>query len=189
MQMDLDSIPKTAGLAGYLRLATPGKKLEILQLVRSFCDQIRVAADPFALASRYIDGLLSAAIEQVPGFDISCTKGCWYCCQPNVLISEVEAKKIVSYLNDNQHITLMDHDDSRCLFLNGDDACSIYPVRPLICRKTLVASDPELCSPQNGNDNAVQLKTDVRVEALVTAFWHLFKTAEIREFFGQRHRL
>ena len=185
--MDIDVIPKTVGLAKYIELATSEKKLEIERLVSDFYNQIKLAEDPFTLAGRYIDCIFSEARKKVAGFNVSCSKGCWYCCQLSVLITEVEARKIVTHLRENRNIILIDRNDSRCPFLNEENACSIYPVRPLICRKTLVSSDPILCNTQNGENNDVQLKTDVRVEALVSAFWQFSKLKDIREFFGQRH--
>ena len=181
--MDIDLIQKTTGLSKYIELATAEKKVEIDHLVKAFYNEIRLEEDPFSAASQYIDGLLSAAMQKIPGFNISCTKGCWYCCQLNVLITEVEAKKIVAYLNENKTIKLIDRNDSRCPFLNDENACNIYPVRPLICRKTLVSSNPLFCNTRNGENHDVQLKTDVRVEALVTAFWQFSHTKDIREFF------
>lgn len=187
--MNIDLMQKTAGLCKYFEHAAPEKKLEIERLVLTFYDEIKLADDAFTQASRYIDGVLSAAQRMVSGFEVSCSKGCWYCCQSSILITEVEAKQIAAFLKDNTNITLFDRNDSRCPFLNNENACDIYPVRPLICRRTLVSSDPELCDTRNGINNDVQLKTDVRVEALVTAFWQFSKTRDIRAFFGQRHPL
>ena len=54
----------------------------------------------------------------------------------------------------------------------------------LVCRKTLVSSDPASCNTRNGEPKNVQLKTDIRVEALITAFWLFSKPRDIRDFFG-----
>lgn len=175
---------KTTGLTKYLEIASAEGKAAIAQLVDDFYNQLRFAKDPFTLASQYIDGLLSAAINKIPDFKISCTKGCWYCCQINCLISEVEAKKISPYIERKKIIPLKTRKDNRCPFLNDHNECNIYPARPLICRKTLVSSDPAYCDTRNGEPKNVQLQTDIRIEALITAFWLFSKPRDIRDFFG-----
>ena len=74
--------------------------------------------------------------------NFSCREGCHQCCTPNLSISLVEATRIQQALiadpkRSDELLTLeMDnpHKGQRCAFLSADGRCSIYSIRPLICR-------------------------------------------------------
>lgn len=71
-----------------------------------------------------------------------CRMGCHSCCQPAITVSAVEKDNIRNYLQFHpgirQKIEDLDKEDphkgSRCKFLDSKGACSIYPVRPVVCR-------------------------------------------------------
>ncbi len=72
---------------------------------------------------------------------IACGRGCHACCQPKLTVFPVEAKAIQNFLQEGQkaqELLALQVDDpfhgERCAFLLADGACSIYEVRPLICR-------------------------------------------------------
>lgn len=97
---------------------------------------------------------------------VACHAGCGACCQVNVAVLCSETEAIYSYLRQQLspgefdslrksahrlHIQVGGLDDQErllsqrdCLFLNRSKRCSIYPVRPLLCRG-LTSTDPERC--------------------------------------------
>jgi Fe-S-cluster containining protein len=98
--------------------------------------------------------------------DIDCSKGCGYCCRLNIPTLPPEAWKIVSFIRNNFNIDefsylidkihnnafqikYLDDDDRiackiECIFLNSEKSCSIYPVRPVLCR-SVTSLDREDC--------------------------------------------
>jgi uncharacterized protein len=93
---------------------------------------------------KYCDDF-SASIQQKYAGNIQCRKGCAECCSLET-ISPLEAQVISDYLEkspaskgDNTSNSFSDtgkaspKKPSKCVFLK-DDACMIYPVRPVICR-------------------------------------------------------
>jgi Fe-S-cluster containining protein len=97
---------------------------------------------------------------------IACAAGCGVCCMMNVAVLFPEAVAIVGYLRENlapedldrlsdrienlyRKIQWLD-DEERiflrrpCAFLDDAGCCSIYPVRPLLCR-SVTSTDPERC--------------------------------------------
>lgn len=101
----------------------------------------------------------------------SCRAGCYYCCGQHILTSIIEAQAIVHYIKrkfSREHIedlrirTRRWHEwdairsgrDKMETFgtyqycpMLVDNECSIYPVRPLICRTHYVCSEPPACRP------------------------------------------
>ncbi|MFN2257369.1 MAG: YkgJ family cysteine cluster protein [Desulfuromonadaceae bacterium] len=97
---------------------------------------------------------------------IACTAGCGSCCRVNVAILSPEAHNIAAYLRRTctaselkqlcmrmrQMLVAINglDDDERiatnqpCAFLNEERSCSIYPVRPLLCR-SVTSTCAEAC--------------------------------------------
>jgi Fe-S-cluster containining protein len=97
-----------------------------------------------------IDGL-GALVAPVS----SCKKGCSYCCYQAVVISTWEADRIAKYAKRKTngfggHTETIKHIQEQfcnvvCPFL-VNDACSIYPARPFMCRAHYSFSDdPTAC--------------------------------------------
>jgi len=97
-----------------------------------------------------------------------CKKGCAHCCYQSIVISSWEAaqiakvtgKKIASFegLNPENHTReelIEEYRDKACPFL-ADNECSIYTVRPFICRTHIsMADDPFPCDIKNNPGAAV----------------------------------
>lgn len=98
--------------------------------------------------------------------DITCKKGCAYCCYLQIDISKDEAALIRAFCED-EGISLRKNrlqsqaqakgreawakltpEQKRCVFLDEFNECLIYDHRPASCRKYLVVSDPELCDAE-----------------------------------------
>jgi Fe-S-cluster containining protein len=91
---------------------------------------------------------------------ITCKKGCAHCCKIRAVSTPIEAELAVDYATKN-NIPIdtarlekqkdMDVEEymfsphRTCVFLQEDNTCGIYPVRPFACRTYFVISDPDLC--------------------------------------------
>lgn len=110
-----------------------------------------------------------------------CHKGCCHCCHELVYCTSEEAACIYDYCIKNNvaiddeklrrqldHIEFdnsMDHtgvttwndqktEDQSCVFLDRmDKCCTIWPVRPLVCRVHLAEDTDHYCAPHNGIEN------------------------------------
>ena len=105
--------------------------------------------DAFYISDAQVDEHLAKLARQ--GVTPACHKGCHACClRPTVPFTEPELMAISWYASEvlagetRQTVKqrLRNHDQTlECPFL-VDRACSIYPVRPLICRQFLVKGQP-----------------------------------------------
>jgi Fe-S-cluster containining protein len=96
---------------------------------------------------------------------ISCQAGCSACCHQKVDLGAFEGAMIEKYLRENPvaidpvklkkqtdalrsepgSFEALPFEDRRCVFLSSGQTCSIYSVRPLMCRRHFVQSDPTIC--------------------------------------------
>ena len=97
---------------------------------------------------------------------IDCRAGCAHCCIVNVAVLQPEADSIAGYLLENktaeelldlyQYICNLEKETSclddeerimarkKCAFLDSEENCGIYPVRPLLCR-AVTSTDVNAC--------------------------------------------
>lgn len=86
---------------------------------------------------------------------------CNGCCYRNVNILRDEAKRLLPYLPAGKGIgylksvTTRDEADRvkqnrACVFLNTSGKCSVYDIRPAICRSYFVSSSPKHCHSAKG---------------------------------------
>jgi Fe-S-cluster containining protein len=126
------------------------------------------AAKDQAAAARAVQRLSEETLlqHQQNTDHIACRAGCGHCCQVNVAVLPAEAEAILASLTSSLSLAEMIilrqkatqlhlrvgglSDDDRllarasCLFLDPWGNCSIYPVRPLLCR-SVTSIDPEAC--------------------------------------------
>ena len=96
---------------------------------------------------------------------ISCKKGCAGCCYQKILCTKNEALLIIGYIKKqqlkfdkkflNKQVSIDDVDTHdwwylpkekrKCIFLDENNLCLIYKVRPIVCRTHFVISDSKLC--------------------------------------------
>ncbi len=125
--------------------------------------------------------------------DIQCKSGCTACCFIDVEISRDEAKLIVDYCQENEieidKSYLVEQAKagrktfsslSRCVFLKNN-MCSIYPVRPIACRKHWVKTDPALCDFSNNVINQIGGYFDVNTEILASALLNVDETGSFEK--------
>lgn len=95
-----------------------------------------------------------------------CSKGCDFCCYSEILISDYEFELIKEYIQtynvdidwdlvDEQQGTMEENSKlpfakRKCPLLK-DGLCSVYPVRPVVCRAyNSIDTDPKLCKKEYG---------------------------------------
>jgi Fe-S-cluster containining protein len=120
------------------------------------------------IAQSLVDQSIDVAKFKVPEFKPTCRAGCSACCHKMIDITESEAmliseaikRKIVTIdfkkLKKQSNFIKNNTDDddvwvnqakadSKCVFVDDSNNCSIYKIRPNACRSYFVASDPSLC--------------------------------------------
>ncbi len=158
---------------------------QILGLINGYIQQLRNLSiqsreETIKEVYKAIDGFFNASSE-ADKKDIQCKTGCTACCYIDIDISGNEAAAILSFCNQNDisidtgYLTKQAavgrksySDVSKCVFLK-DNICSIYPVRPIACRKHWVKSDPALCDFSTNEVNRVNRFFDINTEILSSA--------------------
>lgn len=124
--------------------------------------------DELVQACRVVQEMTETALVRHQGdaSRIACRPGCAYCCVVNVAVLRPEAATIVAYLErklsvsqfaalglkiDEMYAGIRWLDDEErirwqkpCVLLDDAGNCSVYPVRPLLCRG-LTSIDAETC--------------------------------------------
>jgi Fe-S-cluster containining protein len=100
--------------------------------------------------------------------DFSCLEGCTACCRSFGVPSQtkIETRRIRKYLKENGLI-FKAAEGTTCPYVS-DRGCTIYPVRPFICR--LFGAAPNLLCPM-GARPLILLHEDEEEEV-----WHLYRT-------------
>jgi len=158
---------------------------QILKLIDGYIVQLRKLriqnrVEATKEVYKAIDGFFNAAPEESKK-EIQCKAGCTACCFIDVDVSGDEAAVIINYCKENgieidkEYLTKQAAVGrksyshlSRCVFLK-DNLCSIYPVRPIACRKHWVKTDPALCDFSKNIVNQVGGYFDVNTEILASA--------------------
>lgn len=142
--------------------------MEISECVSHYYKQMLTALEA---GSNKVEMLLGAydAFDRMAKVDNehhkpSCKKGCAYCCHIPVNVTLTEVALIKEYMEENGTVlseaqkerarfqarvsdkVRMTSDKSACIFLDDNNACSIYEVRPFKCRSHYVVNDPALCN-------------------------------------------
>ena len=127
--------------------------------------------------------------------DVKCSKGCSACCHSKVTLGEDEAHLLVSYTKerkldfDLERMEIqsgmgkwsdLSYRNQQCIFLNADHTCSVYDVRPGVCRKHLVTSDPEKCNVSSGKSE-VKRVFNLEAEILVSTLWQFNKIGTLAD--------
>lgn len=135
---------------------------------------------------------------------ITCRQGCSHCCRQAVALTAIEAATIVQFATEKQiaideeklkkqidwstdeQWAEQPEQDRTCIFLNdGTGDCSIYPARPLACRKYFATSDPQNCNLIQIDRKPVRLWFDVVTEALTSAAMTYFGAGFLPEMILQ----
>lgn len=135
--------------------------------------------------------LVDESLKKIPNDlvkQIKCKKGCAFCCRNRVYVSLVEAQHIIHYCNSHgiaidvdylkEQAKLREDRDyhftkfNKCVFLDENELCSIYKVRPLGCRKYFVVTDPKNCNMDGEPKQVTSIITteaDMMISGLMAA--------------------
>lgn len=120
--------------------------------------------------------------------NIDCKKGCGYCCILNIPVLPPESDKIFHFIKSNfstqelknvkekidgYGFQIKNLDDEErivcrkpCIFLSDAESCSIYPVRPILCRSVTSTSASKckqaLENVVMGNENTVLMNIFIK---------------------------
>lgn len=79
---------------------------------------------------------------------ISCKQGCSFCCHIPVEVTGWEIRLIQQFCRDNNIQIDYEKKGRACTFLDAGGNCTIYAVRPVVCRKYFITGDPKFCDTQ-----------------------------------------
>jgi Fe-S-cluster containining protein len=146
----------------------------------------------------YVDRYLSTAKNLV-----ACKQGCANCCHGRVWISQAEADLIAARNNrEAPKIDRVEDQDSfvirdasrPCPFLGKDLSCTIYSIRPLMCR-THLNFEPtnELCKFENNDRTIPLVDREKTIPGALAAFTEILSAhggggGDIRRYFVSHHR-
>jgi Fe-S-cluster containining protein len=119
----------------------------------------------------------------------SCRKGCSACCHTQVSINSDEANLLASIVESGHEIDLeklqkqatagsdagswykIPFNERSCVFLNKDNACSIYEKRPAVCRTNQVLGNASQCDTRDGIEKPLRLvRTDEADMVIIAGF-------------------
>lgn len=95
--------------------------------------------DVAALLSEYLDArekidAAAATVFERRAEDIACKRGCSSCCVEGLSVLSVEAAAIEQLLQQEGLTREPSPPPGGCAFLDDEGACTIYRVRPVVCR-------------------------------------------------------
>lgn len=116
--------------------------------------------------------------------DITCKRGCAFCCRQNVNLSMVEAVEIINYCKTNR-INIdteilknqlrinplelyLQFDVNTCIFLQNNE-CLIYPVRPIACRTFNSVQYPFYCDSKQFPNKKIGVRVSIRGETAISS--------------------
>jgi Fe-S-cluster containining protein len=106
--------------------------------------------------------------------EITCRKGCAFCCHLLVHITDDEAALLADRVRGGVEIDQeelkrqarlpddasvwyeLPPEKTRCVFLDGDNACKVYEDRPSSCRLNVSVDEPKKCDRTTGSDEHLQ---------------------------------
>ena len=133
-----------------------------------------------------IDIMVDKYNEHFIDMHSTCSVGCAFCCHDNIAVSKLEMDRINWYMQKN-HIVAnkellskqqqakgkdfmkLPFADRRCSLLDEKNMCTIYEVRPLICRQYHSTSSPLKCLPEEKGNIDTGILRSVEIYALMTA--------------------
>lgn len=120
---------------------------------------------------------------------------CGRCCSAILCVSKTELKKIKKYLREHPEVKLTNRNNvvatefkDVCPFLNGENRCGIYAVRPEICRHFLCANyqDPSVAPMNHRDKTIVNMITEFMPDSPCPSTPNL---TEINRFYEARKKL
>lgn len=119
--------------------------------------------------------------------NVSCSKGCSFCCRWKVEITDEEAELLAGLIATGQaKVNLqklekqaevdpegstwkLPSEATQCVFQDKSGSCSVYENRPITCRKAFVVSAPKLCG--DPGQSGVEPLLIPEIELLTSLVW------------------
>lgn len=119
--------------------------------------------------------------------ELICKPGCSGCCHNDVSLTEVEAKIISEYtgkkINHSEALRTTSHHGEPCTFLIND-SCSIYEVRPYVCRSHISLMDSAYwCQPSRSLNVKVPMFKPSEIARLYLSMVNNHTVKDIRDWF------
>jgi hypothetical protein len=172
--------------------------VSVLEDVKSLKEQIeywnKVQGPKETMIDLYaeLDGYEAERPQEVKD-QISCRMGCAHCCHIDLHISEMEADVLLDYAEENNipvYVGLLIEQkeagsgrsklkNSGCVFLDGENKCKVYPVRPSNCRNYSVVTEPALCDNKVHEKGQVGRIPNYKAELLSSAMGNVSKAGDI----------
>jgi Fe-S-cluster containining protein len=121
---------------------------------------------------------------------ISCKSGCGDCCHQRIIATSEEAKLLKGFLGEDIHsyrqdfekLTRLDwehasFEEKRCPFLKNS-MCSVYAVRPIVCRKHVVISDPVFCIVDESRRKNITIP---EISLLISAYFSEYEQLDLEK--------
>jgi len=119
---------------------------------------------------------------------VRCSKGCAFCCELYVTVTEQEAELLVEGAKENgweidrarleKQISFTDgkawaaapREERRCVFLAENGTCAVYEYRPMACRCLFVFSEPSECNVETSKHvwRLAVIEAEVATTAAIT---------------------
>lgn len=147
------------------------------------------AFDPGMERARMAHRLLTPQIDRgTLQIKPTCARGCGTCCSYEVEITKDEGELLAHTINsgfqiDEERLAIQaarkreavewtqgpKNPDNPCVFLGTDQACQVYEVRPSICRKHVVTSDPVECGKMDGKITPITIPlAEIAMSAIIS---------------------
>lgn len=156
----------------WLSNLTPQEQKEVMRLFNDSMSMYKLLEVKHGSveATKMVNKLISEFIEEgviksnEEGQKVSCVKGCSFCCNILVMISDIEAKIIAEYIKTPEQVAHLERQRGantvekfsklpyahrRCVFLENN-TCSIYKDRPSPCIKHYTVTPPSDCDTEGG---------------------------------------
>lgn len=137
---------------------------------------------------REVDNQIHELFENpIVSENVSCKKGCSYCCYTQVSVTESEAELLAKCVTDGVEIDRsflyiqgeaansasdwysIPYEMRKCVFLAEDNTCRVYEDRPSVCRTNYVFSTPEKCSTIDGSEKPIRLLSTPKADMTIMA--------------------
>lgn len=185
------SFPQVA-LRSYLKLKDYPQFLRFTQAVITTLSKILNPIERVRFVHDMIDQEMSdlnqnEAVKKLT----ACQKGCAACCHTQVSVTKDEANLLTDRIMqghpinwDNFHLQVkaennttdfmsINYKNRACLFLDSDNACSVYEDRPSVCRTNAVVGNAEQCKNDDGQFRTQQILNTYNADMIIMgAYMH-----------------
>ncbi len=148
-----------------------------LNLIRDMVERGALTSAVLKKAFSIVDQIWEKDIAK----HITCKRGCSHCCTIPVAITNFEAQLLASHTrrtadySEETCLTPSENAEAPCVFLKNNE-CSVYEVRPFVCRAFGSFEDPKYCEEGSSDHYLTRLEIPLRPGAGTIINWVAFIT-------------